>query len=61
MTRTALITGIMGQEGSYLAELLLGKGYQADRAYFSREHGIHVARSPSGICCSARRTPTKPA
>ena len=25
---TALITGITGQDGSYLAELLLGKGYQ---------------------------------
>ncbi len=30
--RTALITGITGQDGSYLAELLLGKGY--------RVHGI---------------------
>jgi len=27
-TRTALITGITGQDGSYLAELLLSKGYQ---------------------------------
>lgn len=27
MTRTALITGITGQDGSYLAELLLDKGY----------------------------------
>ncbi|MEW6682918.1 MAG: GDP-mannose 4,6-dehydratase [Nitrospirota bacterium] len=27
MKRTALITGITGQDGSYLAELLLGKGY----------------------------------
>jgi GDPmannose 4,6-dehydratase len=27
MTRTALITGITGQDGSYLAEFLLGKGY----------------------------------
>ena len=27
MTKTALITGITGQDGSYLAELLLGKGY----------------------------------
>ena len=27
MTRKALITGITGQDGSYLAELLLGKGY----------------------------------
>jgi GDPmannose 4,6-dehydratase len=28
MTKTALITGITGQDGSYLAELLLSKGYQ---------------------------------
>ena len=27
MTRTALITGITGQDGAYLAELLLAKGY----------------------------------
>lgn len=28
MTKTALITGIKGQDGSYLAELLLEKGYR---------------------------------
>ncbi len=28
MTKTALITGITGQDGSYLAELLLEKGYK---------------------------------
>src|SRR5262245_47962650 len=28
MARTALITWITGQDGSYLAELLLGKGYK---------------------------------
>jgi len=28
MAKTALITGITGQDGSYLAELLLGKGYE---------------------------------
>ena len=27
MTKVALITGITGQDGAYLAELLLGKGY----------------------------------
>jgi GDPmannose 4,6-dehydratase len=36
MTKTALITGVTGQDGSYLAELLLAKGYQV--------HGI-VRRS----------------
>jgi GDPmannose 4,6-dehydratase len=28
MTKTALITGITGQDGSYLAEFLLGRGYK---------------------------------
>ena len=28
MTKVALITGITGQDGSYLAELLLEKGYE---------------------------------
>ena len=37
-TRTALITGITGQDGSYLAELLLEKGYQV--------HGV-IRRSSS--------------
>jgi GDP-D-mannose dehydratase len=27
VSKTALITGITGQDGAYLAELLLGKGY----------------------------------
>jgi GDPmannose 4,6-dehydratase len=38
VARTALITGISGQDGSYLAELLLGKGYEV--------HGL-VRRSSS--------------
>ncbi|MCA1907977.1 MAG: GDP-mannose 4,6-dehydratase [Magnetospirillum sp.] len=38
MTRRALITGITGQDGSYLAELLLAKGYEV--------HGI-IRRSSS--------------
>ncbi|MFD1658039.1 GDP-mannose 4,6-dehydratase, partial [Streptomyces caeni] len=36
--KKALITGIAGQDGSYLAELLLGKGYEV--------HGI-TRRTPS--------------
>src|SRR6202171_6563610 len=38
MAKTALITGATGQDGSYLAELLLGKGYEV--------HGV-VRRSSS--------------
>jgi len=38
LAKKALITGITGQDGSYLAELLLGKGYEV--------HGI-IRRSSS--------------
>ena len=38
MSTKALISGITGQDGSYLAELLLGKGYDV--------HGI-IRRSSS--------------
>ncbi len=31
--RTAVVTGITGQDGAYLAELLLGKGYRVYGAY----------------------------
>ena len=33
MTKTALITGITGQDGAYLTELLLNKGYRVFGAY----------------------------
>ncbi|MFP6659170.1 MAG: GDP-mannose 4,6-dehydratase, partial [Pirellulales bacterium] len=39
MSRRALITGITGQDGTYLAELLLEKGYEV--------HGM-VRRSSTG-------------
>ncbi len=35
--KSALITGITGQDGAYLAKLLLGKGYAV--------HGLHARRS----------------
>lgn len=41
MGRTALITGITGQDGSYLAELLLEKGY----------HVAGTVRRTSSPCC----------
>jgi GDPmannose 4,6-dehydratase len=33
MAQTALITGITGQDGAYLAELLLAKGYAVYGTY----------------------------
>ena len=60
MPKTALITGITGQDGSYLAELLLEKGYcvhglvrRASQFNTSRIDGIyqdrHVAREGEGL------------
>lgn len=52
MTPSALITGITGQDGAYLAKLLLGKGYRvfgllprrsSDTLWRLRELGIHTA------------------
>ena len=41
--KKALITGIMGQDGSYLAELLLSKGYQ-----------VHGVKRRSSSCDTGR-------
>jgi GDPmannose 4,6-dehydratase len=46
VTKRALITGITGQDGSYLAELLLGKGYEVHGlvrrvAFEAPEHRLH--------------------
>ena len=51
MTRIALITGITGQDGSYLAEYLLGLGYQVHgvvrrSSTFSTERIDHLYREP---------------
>ena len=51
MTRRALITGITGQDGSYLAELLLGKGYEVHglirrSSSFSTGRIEHLYRDP---------------
>jgi len=51
MTKTALITGITGQDGSYLAEFLLEKGYEVHgikrRASSFNTHRIdHVYEDP---------------
>ena len=41
MTRTALITGVLGQDGAYLSKLLIDKGYKvygAERRTSSKNH-----------------------
>ncbi len=49
--KTALITGITGQDGSYLAELLLEKGYEVygmvrRSSTFATERIEHIYREP---------------
>src|SRR5213082_3448567 len=49
--KTALITGITGQDGSYLAELLMAKGYQVHgivrrSSSFNTERIEHLYRDP---------------
>ena len=51
MTKSALITGITGQDGSYLAELLLEKGYDVHgvvrrSSTFGTERIDHIYRDP---------------
>ncbi|MGB3642982.1 MAG: GDP-mannose 4,6-dehydratase [Mesorhizobium sp.] len=51
MVRTALITGITGQDGSYLAELLLEKGYDVHgikrrASQFNTQRIDHLYRDP---------------
>jgi len=43
--KTALITGITGQDGSYLAELLLGRGYRVIGAVRVDQHAGNVMPS----------------
>ncbi len=43
MTKTALITGITGQDGSYLTELLLAKGYEV-HGVIRRSSSINTSR-----------------
>ena len=51
MTKTALITGVTGQDGAYLAELLLAKGYQVHgikrrASSFNTERIDHLYQDP---------------
>ena len=51
MSKVALITGITGQDGSYLAELLLGKGYMVHglvrrASTFGTERIDHIYQDP---------------
>ena len=65
MAKTALITGITGQDGSYLAELLLGKGYEVhgvvrrSSTHEPRPHRPPSARQPDPSRGLAIRPPLR--
>jgi GDPmannose 4,6-dehydratase len=49
--KRALITGVTGQDGSYLAELLLGKGYEVQgikrrASSFNTQRIDHIYQDP---------------
>lgn len=51
MSKVALITGVTGQDGSYLAELLLEKGYEVHgikrrASSFNTERVDHIYQDP---------------
>jgi GDP-D-mannose dehydratase len=50
MAKRALITGVTGQDGSYLAELLLAKGYEV--------HGLIRLQASSTPIASTTSTTT---
>ena len=60
MTKTALITGTTGQDGAYLAELLIAKGYMVHglkrrSSSLNTERVDHLYQDPHGAsqgsCC----------
>ena len=53
--KKALITGVTGQDGSYLAEFLLEKGYEVHgtirrSSVDFRERIAHLEKNPISIC-----------
>ena len=52
--KVALITGVTGQDGAYLSELLLGKGYEVHgvkrrSSSFNTERIDHLYREPQEL------------
>ena len=58
MSKVALITGVTGQDGSYLAEFLLEKGYEVHgikrrASSFNTERRIRTPATRNSICIMA--------
>ena len=67
--KTALITGITGQDGAYLAELLLNKGYvvhgiKRRSSLFNTDRIDHLYQDPhvedQRLCFTTATSPTRP-
>ena len=59
MSKTALITGVTGQDGSYLAELLLEKGYDVHgmvrRSSTEKRDGLGGQGPRTCVWCEQRK------
>jgi GDPmannose 4,6-dehydratase len=49
LPRTALITGVAGQDGTYLAELLVSQGVEVHGTVRSRDRAAHAGRALPGV------------
>ncbi len=67
MKKVALVTGVTGQDGSYLAELLLEKGYEVHglvrrTSHFNRAHIEQTLqearRQGASSSCTTATSPT---
>jgi hypothetical protein len=61
LVERALITGITGQDGSYLAELLLDKGYEVTASSAARARRTTGASSTCSTASAAPGRPARPA
>jgi nucleoside-diphosphate-sugar epimerase len=59
--KSALITGITGQDGGYLTELLLGKGYTVHGMIRPTAERLYAAAvpSPTAYACIRPISPTR--
>ena len=65
MAKKAFITGITGQDGSYLAEFLIGKGYEVHglirrASTFNTGRIDHLYQDPHEACAAAEAALRRP-
>jgi GDPmannose 4,6-dehydratase len=53
-SKVALVTGVTGQDGAYLAELLLGKGYESTASSGALRPSTPDGSTSSTATCTSR-------